>query len=203
MRKDRVLATIVLSSEPPSLYFLEDPQDPSAAWKVIAGEFRKKTWANKLALRCKLDSLRLKDGDLIEKLAKMTETFDGQSVINDPVQEEDRLVHLLSSFPDSYDILVTALEANMEVSKVEIVTEHLLHYEQKLKERSGSETNDEMKGMVVEQQSRGKGPNYHYCGIFRHIKPYNRKLNTQNLNFDKKFKENLDNKYLAYNVAQM
>ena len=147
--------------------------------------------------------MRLKDGDLIENHAKMTETFDGQSVINDPVQEEGRLIHLLSSFPDSYDMLVTALEANIEVSQVEIVTEHLLHYEQKLKERGGSETNDEMKAMVVEQQSIGKSQNCHYCEKFGHIKRNNRELNTQKLHFDKKFKENLDNKYQAYNVAQM
>ena len=31
--------------------------------------------------------------------------------------EEDRVVHMLASLPESYDILVTALEASVEVLK--------------------------------------------------------------------------------------
>ena len=36
----------------------------------------------------------------------MTEIFDALSVAGDPVTEEDRVVHLLASFPDSYSMLV-------------------------------------------------------------------------------------------------
>ena len=47
----------------------------------------------------------------------MTEIFDGLTFIDDPITEEDRVVHLLASLPESYDILVTALEANIEFLK--------------------------------------------------------------------------------------
>ena len=58
----------------------------------------------------------------------MTELFEELAVVGDPVSDEDRVVHLLASLPDSYDMLVTALEANSEtVPKMEIVTERLLH----------------------------------------------------------------------------
>ncbi len=50
----------------------------------------------------------------------MTEIFDGLAVIDDPITEEDRVVHLLASLLESYDILVTALEANVEVPKMEL-----------------------------------------------------------------------------------
>ena len=53
------------------------------------------------------------------------------SVIGDPSTEEDRVVHLLASLPDSYNVLVTALEANADVPNMEVVTERLLHEERK------------------------------------------------------------------------
>ena len=56
-------------------------------------------------------------------------------MIGNPIFEEDRVVHLLTSLPDSYNMLVTAFEANVEVPKFEVVTERLLHEERKLKER--------------------------------------------------------------------
>ena len=97
-RRDRALATIVLSVNPSLLYLLGDPEDPVMVWKKLSDQFQKKTWANKLELRRKLYSLRLKDGESVQKHIKaMTEIFDGLSVIGDPVEEEDRVVHLLAS----------------------------------------------------------------------------------------------------------
>ena len=42
----------------------------------------------------------------------MTEVFEELAVIGDPVKEEDQVVHLLAILPESYSMLVTALEAN-------------------------------------------------------------------------------------------
>ena len=61
----------------------------------------------------------------------MTEIFNGLSVVGDPVSDEDRVVHLLASLPDSYNMLVTALEANTDVPEMEVATERLLHEERK------------------------------------------------------------------------
>ena len=78
----------------------------------------------------------LKDGESVQNHVKvMTEIFDGLSVIGDPVEEEDRVVHLLASLPEFFDMLVTALEANIDVPKMDVVTERLLHEERKMKGR--------------------------------------------------------------------
>ena len=61
-RRDRALATIVLSVDLSLLYLIENPEDPVEVWRELADQFQKKTWANKLELRHKLYSLRLKDG---------------------------------------------------------------------------------------------------------------------------------------------
>ena len=97
-------------------------------WKKLGDQFQKKTWANKLHLQQKLYSLRLKDGGLVQEHMKtMTEIFNGLSIIGDAVEEDDHVVYLLASLPDSCNTLVTALEANFDVPKMEVVTEHLLH----------------------------------------------------------------------------
>ena len=79
----------------------------------------------------------------------MTETFNALTVIGDKITEEDRVVHLLASLPDSYCVLVTALEACAEVPKMETVTERLLHEERKLTDGESSYRNDGDKAMAA------------------------------------------------------
>ena len=176
-RRDRALAIVVLSIEPSLLYLIGDPEDPAIVWQKLADQFQKKTWANKLELRRKLYSLRLKGGSSVqEHIKSMTEIFDALSVIGDPVSEEDRVVHLLASLPESYSMLVTALEANAEVPKMEHVTERLLHKEQKLKDRGADDRSD--KAMTAKHLHK-KGPKCHHCGKFGHIRRNCRKYAAQ------------------------
>ena len=178
-RRDRALAIIVLSVEPTLLYLIADPEDPTVVWKKLADQFQKKTWANKLELRRKLYSMRLKDGNSVQEHIKaMTEVFDSLSVVGDPIAEEDRVVHLLASLPESYNMLVTALEASVEVPKLELVTERLLHEERKLRDREGA-TAGSVKAMTVKQPYK-KGPKCHYCKRFGHIRRNCRKFAQDN-----------------------
>ena len=65
-----------------------------------------------------------------EHIKKMTEVFGELVVIADPVSEEDKVVHLLASLPDAYNVLVTALESGSEnVPPLETVTERQPHCE--------------------------------------------------------------------------
>ena len=101
----------------------------------------------------------------------MTELFDELSVVGDPVSEEDRVVHLLASLPESYSMLVMAFEANGDVPKIEIVTERLLHEERNQKGRAESaDTNSMEKVMTSEQRIQRKGVRCHYCKLIGHFK---------------------------------
>ena len=81
-RRDRALATVVLSIDPSLLYLLGDPQDPVVVWKKLARQFEKKTWATRLDLCRKLHSLRLKDGESAqEHIRVLTELFDALIVL--------------------------------------------------------------------------------------------------------------------------
>ena len=101
----------------------------------------------------------------------MTELFDELSIVGDPVSEEDRVVHLLASLPESYSMLVTAIEANADIPKIEIVTERLLHEERKQKGCAESaDTNSMEKVMTSEQRIRREGVRCHYCKRTGHFK---------------------------------
>ena len=55
---------------------------------------------NKLALPRKLYSLRLKESQSVQQhMKEMTEVSEELSIVGDPIKEEDRVVHLLSSLP--------------------------------------------------------------------------------------------------------
>ena len=177
IRSDRALALIVLSVEPSLLYLLGDPQDPAIVWKNLADQFQKKTWANKLALRRKLYALKLKEnGNVQQHIKSMMEIFEELNIIGDPIEEEDRVVHLLASLPEPFDMLVTALESNSEVPKLETVTERLLHEERKLKEKIHDNDDCYPKALMVNKKYGQKvfanqtGPKCYHCGKIGHIK---------------------------------
>ena len=110
-RRDKALATVVLSVDPSLLYIIGDPVDPIAVWKKLEEQFQKKSWVNRLNLRRKLHSLRLKDGESVQDHVKtMLETFNELSIVGDAITDEDRVVYLLASSPELFNTLVTALE---------------------------------------------------------------------------------------------
>ena len=102
----------------------------------------------------------------------MTEPFSELAAIGGNLDEEDRVVHLLASLPESYDTLVTALEASERVPSMEIVVDHLLYEEKKSKDHLGEiETNQD--GALVAKQKSVKwkyGICCHYCGKIGHAK---------------------------------
>ncbi|KAK3735648.1 hypothetical protein QZH41_001075 [Actinostola sp. cb2023] len=168
VRRNRALATIVLSVNTSLLYLLGDPEDPVVVWKKLSEQFQKKTWANKLSLRRRLNKLRLQEGDSVKgHIKSITEIFNELAVIGAPMEEEDKVVTLLASLPDKFDMLVTALEANSEVPNMEVVTERLFHEENKLKERETVEKPYEK--VMLETKSKDR-PKCHHCGKPGHLK---------------------------------
>ena len=97
----------------------------------------------------------------------MTEVFETLSVIGDPITEEDRVVHLLASLPEAYDMIVTALESSPNVPVMETVIERLYHEERKMKEREGGGGDF---GKVFAAYRAKRVFKCHYCGKPGHLK---------------------------------
>ena len=90
---------------------------------------------------------------------------DTLAVIGDPV-DEDLFVHLLVCLPESFNMLVTAFEANPEVPKMETFTERLLHEERKMRVREETGQRN-LKSMTA--QGQRKKFTCHYCGKPEHF----------------------------------
>ena len=95
-------------------------------------------------------------------------------------------------------MLVTALEANADVPKMEVVTERLLHEETKQKERGTCEVSTEVKAMFTNQQHKYKGLKCYQCGKFGHIKRYCKDIKSNGEEAD----HSLNRKHRAHHVAQ-
>ena len=92
-------------------------------------------------------------------MKSLTEIFNELSVIGAEMEEEDKVLHLLTSLPSTNDTLVTVLEANATVPSMEVVTERLFKEECKLKEHDHTTTTIDDGGMVVMYAHRqNKGP---------------------------------------------
>jgi hypothetical protein len=99
----------------------------------------------------------------------MTEVFNELSVIGVEMEEKDKVVHLLASLPESYNTLVTALEACPQVPQMAVVTEKLLYEETKLKDCSKKD-----EALVTGQSlnSRQREPKCYLCHELGHIQRY-------------------------------
>ena len=103
-------------------------------------------------LRRKLHSLHLKEGESVqEHIKKITEICNELAAIEAPMDEEDRVVQLLASLSESYDTLVTVLEANEKVPSMETVIERLLYEERKAKARQ-AKTEIEREALTVKSK---------------------------------------------------
>ena len=102
----------------------------------------------------------------------MTELFNELSVTGMPMEEEDKVVTSLASLPDSFNMLVTALEANAEVPSMEVVAKQLIHEDRKANERETASSEK----LFLGKKSKKRGPQCHGCGKFGHIRGYCKEL---------------------------
>ena len=129
----------------------------------------------------------------MQKRVKMlTEIFDELPIIGDPLGEENQVVHLLERLPESYDMLVAALEASAEFPKLEIIVERLLLEETKQRDKESSII--EVRAMTKKYRTSRKDPKCHHCGRFGHIKRECRMLLESS-------GKNQDNRTTSYNKS--
>ena len=161
-RQNKALANLVLSIEPQLLYIVGDPTDPAEVWTKLQNTFQKKSWSNRLRLKKKLYTMKLKAGDSLQSHFKeFIEIFDELAILEHAIDDEDKVISLLASLPDKYSTLVTALEAQEKVPSWESVTQSLLHEEKKMSEGQS----DGNKAMVGHGQNFNKNDGQSYKNV--------------------------------------
>jgi hypothetical protein len=136
----KALSYIVLAVSDDLLYLITECEDAQSAWNKLQLHFERDTLANRLFLKKKYFRTVMNERESIENHLKyMKEITNKLAAIKAPVSEEDQVVTLLGSLPDSYATLVTALEAPGEKLTPEYVSIALLNEEQK---RDNSDAKD-------------------------------------------------------------
>ena len=134
-RRAKAHSHIVLSVSDELLYLITECEDAKDTWEKLQSHFERDSLANRLFVKKKYFRTVVSENALIEShLRDMKEITNKLAAIKAPVSEEDQVVTLLGSLPESYDTLVTALEAHGDRLTLAYVTNALLNEEQKRSE---------------------------------------------------------------------
>ena len=132
-KSQKAFSTLVLAVETSQLYLITSCETANEAWNVLKKHFERETLSNKLFLKKRYFRTEMKEGTRMEvHLKDMKELTDRLAAIGAPVSEEDQVVTLLGSLPQSFATLVTALEAKVsEDLSLSFVQQALLNEERK------------------------------------------------------------------------
>ena len=114
-RDNLSLSIICLSVSSDLQIYVRNANTGKEAWESLSGHFEEKTLSKKIFYRRKLYSIRLEKGTTmtthVNKLKTISEHLEA---LDDAVQEKDLVMILISSLPDEYNNLITAMETLKE-----------------------------------------------------------------------------------------
>jgi hypothetical protein len=144
-RDGKALATIALSVEDSQVSLIKKKTTAKEAWEALQEYHQKNTLSNKVSLLEKICLTRLEEGGDMEKhIYVMEEMFEKLSVLGRDLEEDFRVALILSSLPDSYSVLTTALEARPEKDlTLTVVKNKLMEEYQKKGSKQHEEHNDD------------------------------------------------------------
>ncbi len=134
-------ALIVTSIKSDLIYLITECKTPKEIWDTLEQRFERDTIANKLFLKQRFFSLKMKESDHIdEHLRRMKVITDQLAAIKAPIPHDEHLVALLLSLPRSYNTLVTALTAKGDELTLTQLHQALLNEEEKRKQSKSKAT---------------------------------------------------------------
>ncbi|KAH9079753.1 hypothetical protein Ae201684P_017099 [Aphanomyces euteiches] len=118
-RQKKAFAIVCLSLEDAQLSMVRSCTTATQAWKRLEDHYEKKSLANKLYLRKKFFACAMAEGtDMMHHLNDLKTLSEQLEAVGAPVSEEDLVITLLCSLPESYDVLITALESRSDALTV-------------------------------------------------------------------------------------
>lgn len=180
----RALTAIVLAVSTSQLYLITSCDTAAAAWKALCDHFECKTIGNKLILKKQYFRSEMREGMSMEThLKEMKSLTEKLAAIDSPISEEDQVVTLLGSLPESYQHVVTALEARSDDLTLGYVQQMLL-YEEKKKTGPSAPVGEGNSALFSKGRGRYKrNLQCHHCGKnghFRYECPERKKFGAHN-----------------------
>ena len=136
-RARKAHATIVLNLKDSQLLHVSSASSAREVWERLQDLYEAKGLANCLFLRRKLFTCQMIEGDtMIAHINKVKAMGEQLEAIGAGVSDDDLVMTLLSSLPESYGGLIVALESRADDLSPEFVISRLLHEETKRVEKS-------------------------------------------------------------------
>ena len=180
----KALSHIVLSVSDELLYLITECETAKEAWDKLSKHFERDTLANKMFLKKRYFRSVMSESTSIEShLKNMKDLTNRLAAIKSPIAEEDQVVTLLGSLPESYSTVVTALETQKETPSLEFVQQTLLNEEQKRKEHSSVLASSERNATNPDTALSASRPQIRrqvtcwYCNKIGHVQRFCRERN--------------------------
>ena len=110
-REQLALSLICLSINNDLHVYVRSVNTAKDAWEVLEKHFEGKTLSKKIMYRRKLYSAKMEKGsNIVDHINYLRNLAEHLEAIGDPVSDDDLVIILLSSLPEEFDYLVTALE---------------------------------------------------------------------------------------------
>ena len=158
-KRQKKAAAMIVTAVNSELYYLLTScnDDPHQMWEAMRAHFERDTTVNKVYLKKQLVMLRMQEGTPVQDhLRRMKELTDRLASINAAVAEEDHMVYLLSSLPESYSMLVTALETR-EGLTLQDVQRALVSEELKREQLGETSSGGHDSALQAEKRTAGRG----------------------------------------------
>lgn len=131
-KAQKAFSTIVIAIKSSQLYLITSCKDPIDAWEKLKTQFERNSLSNKIMMKKQyFRAAMAEDTSMEDHLKEMKILTDRLAAIGAPISNEDQVVTLLGSVPESYSGLVTALEVRGDQLNLSEVQQALLQEEMK------------------------------------------------------------------------
>lgn len=169
-RDDKAHATIALNVEDGQIQHIRDCQSARSAWNSLKDFHERDSPVNRVYILRTIMRLRLdEEGNVEDHVSKINELFQKLMALGDEIKPDFfKCATLLGSLPDSYDGLVTALEARSEeLTSALVFSKVIAEYKRRM------ERNKEPKqeaALRVESFSGKSNKSCYFCKNVGHFK---------------------------------
>lgn len=146
------------------------------AWTILKNHFERRSFSECVFIMKKICQMQLEeDGDMEDHLSKMQHEIKKLSCMGEKLSESWEVAMILRSLPESYDVLVTTLEARSDaVPSLSVVKEKLFEESRKrLQKQNLVNNNSSVMNVKNVQNKKGRylsNPVCFYCGKSGHFK---------------------------------
>ena len=165
-RENQALAAICLCISTNLQIYVRSSQTANDAWNNLEKHFQQKTLSKKIFYRRKLYAAKMEKGQSMTEHINYVKTLSEHlEAIDDRIEEKDLVILLISSLPDDYNNLITALETIAEDQLTwDYVRDRLIHESEKKSFVVAEKTGD----ALLCNNSNKKSVKCHYCKRLGH-----------------------------------